>query len=90
MGGKKLLTAFDAHSNYSEVQPLVHANKTEVIQELSRIFAEHGIPLDAYRDIGPRFSSQEFPHFLNSMAFDTPRQDRIFRNLKGSWGKVFR
>lgn len=67
--GRSYLVAYEACSNYPEVEFLQTTLSKMVIEKLSSLFARHRIPLDVCTDGGPQFTSQEFRKFANLYDF---------------------
>lgn len=68
-GGYSYLVAFDAYSNYPEVERLQDTCSQTIIHTLSGWFARHGIPIEVCSDNGPQFSSSEFKRFSRVYDF---------------------
>lgn len=62
-GRQTYLVAFDAYSNFPEVEHLTHTTTDAVVNALSAIFARHGLPIEVCSDNGPEFSSSDFKAF---------------------------
>lgn len=68
-GGQTYLVAFDAYSNFPEVEHLTHTTTDAVVNALSAIFARHGLPIEVCSDNGPQFSSSDFKAFALKYDF---------------------
>ena len=58
------LFVVEAHSHWPEVIEMKTTAFTASIEELRRLFASHGLPLQLVSDNGPQFMSSEFVSFL--------------------------
>lgn len=67
--GTSFLVAYDAYSNYPEVERLVQTSSESVIRKLEMMFARHGIPLEIHTDGGPQFTSSAFRNFARVCDF---------------------
>ena len=63
------LLIVDYFSRYFEVLKLKSTTSLEIIHQMKRIFARHGIPETVISDNGPQYSSQEFSNFAISYGF---------------------
>ena len=63
------LLIVDYLSRYIEVLKLNSTASSEIIHQMKRIFAHHGIPQTVISDNGPQYSSQEFRHFAALYGF---------------------
>ncbi|XP_037565227.2 uncharacterized protein K02A2.6-like [Dermacentor silvarum] len=68
-GGSSYVVAFDALSNFPEVQKLQDTTARTTISALSAMFARYGVPLEVCTDNGPQFSSYEFAEFARKYDF---------------------
>lgn len=68
-GGSTYIVAYDAHSNFPEVQQLRDTTASTSIAALSAMFARYGVPLEVCTDNGPQFSSYEFAEFARKYDF---------------------
>lgn len=68
-GGNSYIVAYDAHSNFPEVQQLRDTTASTSIAALSAMFARYGVPLEVCTDNGPQFSSYEFAEFARKYDF---------------------
>ncbi|XP_077528618.1 uncharacterized protein LOC144141008 [Haemaphysalis longicornis] len=69
-GGSSYIVAYDAHSNFPEVQQLRDTTANTSIAALSAMFARYGVPLEVCTDNGPQFSSYEFAEFARKYDFN--------------------
>lgn len=67
--GCSYLCAYDAHSNYPEVEKLRDTSAETVVNSLAAMFARYGIPLEVLTDNGPQFSSHLFTNFADRYDF---------------------
>ena len=67
--GRTYLLVVDYFSHFIEIAHLKSESSEEVIRQLKKIFACHGIPNIVISDNGPQFSSREFVLFSNSYHF---------------------
>lgn len=67
--GSSYLVAYDAFSNFPEVEKLRGVTSAAVVEKLSSLFSRHGIPLEVCSDNGPQFSSHEFQQFAHKYDF---------------------
>lgn len=67
--GASYLVAYDAYSNYPEVEHLTQTSSESVIKKLEMMFARHGIPLEIHTDGGPQFTSSAFRNFARVCDF---------------------
>ena len=63
------LLIVDYFSRYIEVLKLNSTTSSEIIHQIKRIFARHGIPQTVISDNGPQYASQEFRCFAASYGF---------------------
>ena len=63
------LLIVDYFSRYIEVLKLNSTTSSEIIHQIKRIFARHGIPQTVISDIDPQYASQEFRCFAASYGF---------------------
>nr|XP_050041168.1 uncharacterized protein LOC126538357 [Dermacentor andersoni] len=68
-GGNSYLCAFDAFSNFPEVEKLIDRTTCTVIATLSSSFARYGIPLEVCTDNGPQFLPRQFAVFASRYEF---------------------
>ena len=61
---RMFLIVVDAHSRWPEVIEMKSTTSTATIQELRRLFASYGLPLQVVSDNGPQFASSEFKLFM--------------------------
>lgn len=59
-GGRSYLVAYDAFSNFPEVELLHSTSAHEIVAILGNIFSRHGIPQEVLTDNGPQFACQTF------------------------------
>lgn len=67
--GSSYLCAYDALSNFPEVELLRDTSSATVIDKLSAMFARYGIPIEVCTDGGPQFTSREFSNFARRYDF---------------------
>lgn len=67
--GSCYLCAYDALSNFPEVELLRDISSATVIDKLSAMFARYGIPIEVCTDGGPQFTSREFSNFARKYDF---------------------
>lgn len=58
--GCTVLGLFDCHFKWLEVQQIFSANVEKILDELQRLFANHGFPEEVVSDNGPQFVSFQF------------------------------
>ena len=66
-GVKYLLTAIDCFTRYAFAVPLKSKKPTEIIQAISQIFKECGIPLKIFTDKGTEFLNKHVKAFLKEL-----------------------
>ncbi|MDD9361766.1 MAG: transposase family protein, partial [Anaplasma sp.] len=66
---RSYLCAYDALSNFPEVELLRDTSAATVIDKLSAMFARYGIPVEVCTDGGPQFTSREFASFAENYDF---------------------
>ena len=64
--GRMFLVVVDAHSRWPEVIEMKSTTATATIQELRRLFAAYGLPIQLVSDNGPQFVATEFKTFMKS------------------------
>ena len=62
--GRMFLIVVDAHSRWPEVIEMKSTTSTATIQELRRLFASYGLPLQVVSNNGRQFASSEFKLFM--------------------------
>ncbi|XP_049522362.1 uncharacterized protein K02A2.6-like [Dermacentor silvarum] len=68
--GTSYVVAYDAFSNFPEVEKLEDASAATTVIALSAMFARYGVPVEVCTDNGPQFSSHEFASFANRYDFN--------------------
>jgi transposase InsO family protein len=78
-GVKYLLTAVDCFSRYAFAIPIKSKNHTEIVEALSKIFKDHGIPLRIQSDMGGEFTGKIVKTFFrdSGVTFFTTTNDDI-------------
>ncbi|CAL8130302.1 unnamed protein product [Orchesella dallaii] len=66
----KYVIVVDHYSNYFEYARLNRQSTAEVVKELKKIFASHGIPDKMISDNGPQYSSEEFRKFVEEWQIE--------------------
>ncbi len=64
--GRMFLVVVDAHSRWPEVIEMKSTTAVATIQELRKLFAAYGLPVQLVSDNGPQFASGEFAEFMKS------------------------
>lgn len=67
-GVKYLLTAIDCLSRYAFAIPLTSKKPKDVVEALSKIFKEYGIPLKVFTDKGREFLNKDVKVFLEELG----------------------
>nr|XP_054917162.1 uncharacterized protein K02A2.6-like [Dermacentor andersoni] len=67
--GNSYVVAYDAFSNFPEVEKLDDTTAATTIAALSAMFARYGVPVEVCTDNGPQFSSHEFARFAKTYDF---------------------
>lgn len=81
--GTSFLVAYDAYSNYPEVEQLSDTSAHSVIEKMKSMFARHGIPLELCSDNGPQFHSREFAQFARRYDFTHTTSSPRFPSSNG-------
>lgn len=68
-GGQHYLCAYEAMSNFPEVELIPSTTASSMIQKLGAIFYRYGIPIEVCTDNGPQFASSEFRLFAQQFDF---------------------
>ena len=63
------LLVVDYFSRFIEVVKMKKTTSQDVINEMKKMFARHGIPQIIISDNGPQYSAEEFKHFSQSWGF---------------------
>ena len=66
-GYKHLLTVIDCFSRYAFVVPLKSKKPKEIIEAMSTVFKEYGIPLKIFTDNGSEFLNKDVRAFLKEL-----------------------
>ena len=60
------LVVVDSFSKWFEVVPMKSATASRTVEELRKLFAQHGLPEELVSDNGPQFIASEFEEFMRS------------------------
>ena len=62
--GTSFLVIVDSHSKWPEVFEMSSTSTSKTITVLRQLFAKYGLPEQVVSDNGPKFTSDEFRHFV--------------------------
>ena len=60
------LVVVDSFSKWFEVVPMKSTTASRTVEELRKLFAQHGLPEELVSDNGPQFIASEFEEFMRS------------------------
>lgn len=63
--GYDCLIVYDTHTKWLEAIKLTYLSSYAVIEELRKLFAQFGLPVELVSDNGPQFASEEFARFTS-------------------------
>lgn len=97
--GTNFLIIIDAYSKWVDVYQQTRLTSSETIKNLSKCFANYGIPLQLHTDNGSAFTSQEFDEFAAYLGIKhttnpafSPRTngiaERMVQTFKGNMKKI--
>ena len=65
-GNMNYLVVVDSFSKWFEVVPMKSTTASRTVEELRKLFAQHGLPEELVSDNGPQFIASEFEEFMRS------------------------
>ena len=81
--GQKYLLMVDYFSRYVEIALMSSTNAASIINQMSSVFARHGIPEEVVSDGGPPYESREFKKFAARYGFTHTVSDPYYAQGNG-------